>query len=136
MADTGVASAIVMDTRDPKGLGRVRVRYPWHEQPDAGYWARVVAPFGAPVVGAAPDVGQEVLVAFERGDIRAPYVVGGLWNSSSPPAPASGALDVLLPAGGITLRDAQGHRLTIEGNAVGSPCARPERSRLRRRRSR
>ena len=119
MADTGVASAIVMDTRDPKGLGRVRVRYPWHEQPDAGYWARVVAPFGAPVVGAAPDVGQEVLVAFERGDIRAPYVVGGLWNCSSPPAPASGALDVLLPAGGITLRDAHGHRLTIEGAAGG-----------------
>ena len=119
MADTGVASAIVMDTRDPKGLGRVRVRYPWHEQPDAGYWARVVAPFGVPVVGAAPDVGQEVLVAFERGDIRAPYVVGGLWNPSSPPAPESGALDVLLPAGGITLRDAHGHRLTIEGAAGG-----------------
>jgi len=33
--------------------------------------------------------------------------------------PASGALDVLLPAGGITLRDAHGHRLTIEGAAGG-----------------
>lgn len=46
-------------------------------------------------------------------------MVGGLWNPSSPPAPASVALDVLLPAGGITLRDAHGHRFTIEGNAGG-----------------
>ena len=119
MADTGVASAIVVDARDPERLGRVRVRYPWHEQPDAGHWARVVAPLGLPVGGAAPNVGQEVLVAFEHGDIRAPYVVGGLWNPSSPPASAGSAIDVLLPAGGITLRDAHGHRLTIEGTAGG-----------------
>ena len=119
MAETGVAPAIVVDARDPKGLGRVRVRYPWHERPDEGHWARVVAPLGVPVVGAAPQVGEEVLVAFERGDLRAPYVVGGLWNSSSPPPSSGGALDVLLPAGGITLRDAHGNRLTIEGGAGG-----------------
>jgi hypothetical protein len=119
MAETGVAPAIVVDVRDPKGLGRVRVRYPWHERPDDGYWARVVAPLGAPAVGAAAEVGQEVLVAFERGDLRAPYVVGGLWSSSRPPLPAGGAIEVLLPAGGITLRDAHGNRLTIEGGASG-----------------
>jgi uncharacterized Zn-binding protein involved in type VI secretion len=59
MAETGVAPAIVVDARDPKGLGRVRVRYPWHERPDDGYWARVVAPLGGPIVGAAPQVGEE-----------------------------------------------------------------------------
>ena len=46
MAETGVAPAIVVDARDPKGLGRVRVRYPWHERPDDAYWARVAAPLG------------------------------------------------------------------------------------------
>jgi len=100
MAETGVAPAIVVDARDPKGLGRVRVRYPWHERPDDGFWARVATPLGVPIVGASPEVGQEVLVAFERGDLRAPYVVGGLGNSSSPPPSSGGALDVLLPAGG------------------------------------
>ncbi len=119
MAETGVAPAIVVDARDPKGLGRVRVRYPWHERPDEAHWARVAAPLGVPVVGGPPEVGQEVLVAFDRGDIRSPYVVGGLWNSSRPPVPAAGALEVLLPAGGITLRDAHGNRLTIEGRASG-----------------
>ena len=119
MADTGVAPAIIVDARDPKGLGRVRVRYPWHERPDEGHWARVVAPLGALAMSAAPEVGQEVLVAFERGDIRVPYVVGGLWNPSRPPDRAGAALEVLLPAGGLTLRDAHGHRLTIEGGAGG-----------------
>ena len=119
MAETGVAPAIVVDARDPKGLGRVRVRYPWHERPDDGYWARVVEPIGMPAMSAALEAGREVLVAFERGDLRAPYVVGGLWNSSSPPPPPGSALEVLLPAGGISLRDAHGHRLTIEGGADG-----------------
>ena len=131
MADTGVASAIVVDARDPKGLGRVRVRYPWHEQPDAGYWARVVAPFGVPVVGAAPEVGQEVLVAFERGDIRASYVVGGLWNLSSPPAlRAVPSTCCCRPAESPSvMRTAIASR--SKGPPAASPCARPERSRHR-----
>ena len=29
-----------------------------------------------------PDVNDEVLVVFEGGDTRRPYVVGGLWNGS------------------------------------------------------
>jgi len=32
-----------------------------------------------------PDVGDEVLVAFEGGNPAAPYVVGGLWNGQNPP---------------------------------------------------
>jgi uncharacterized protein involved in type VI secretion and phage assembly len=32
-----------------------------------------------------PDVGDEVLVVFEGGDPRRPYVVGGLWNGSDRP---------------------------------------------------
>jgi uncharacterized protein involved in type VI secretion and phage assembly len=32
-----------------------------------------------------PDVNDEVLIAFEGGDTRRPYVIGGLWNGSDAP---------------------------------------------------
>ena len=32
-----------------------------------------------------PEVGDEVLVAFEHGDLRRPYIVGKLWNTTDPP---------------------------------------------------
>ena len=32
-----------------------------------------------------PDVGDEVLVAFEHGELSRPYVVGTLWNADDPP---------------------------------------------------
>jgi len=35
-----------------------------------------------------PEVGDEVLVAFEHGDPRAPYLTGGLWNATTPPTDA------------------------------------------------
>jgi len=39
-----------------------------------------------------PDVNDEVLVVFEGGDPRRPYVVGGLWNGKdSPPESMDGA---------------------------------------------
>jgi uncharacterized protein involved in type VI secretion and phage assembly len=39
-----------------------------------------------------PDVNDEVLIVFEGGDPRRPYVLGGLWNGSdSPPESMDGA---------------------------------------------
>lgn len=35
-----------------------------------------------------PSVGDEVLVSFEHGDMRQPYVLGGLWNGGTPPTDA------------------------------------------------
>jgi uncharacterized protein involved in type VI secretion and phage assembly len=32
-----------------------------------------------------PEVGDEVLVAFEREDMRFPYILGGLWNGKDKP---------------------------------------------------
>jgi uncharacterized protein involved in type VI secretion and phage assembly len=82
----GVAVAIVRDNTDNSGLGRVKVSFPWHSQPQESYWARVATPMAGKKRGIyfIPEVNDEVLVAFERGDLRFPYVVGSLWNGPDP----------------------------------------------------
>jgi uncharacterized protein involved in type VI secretion and phage assembly len=87
----GVAPALVTDIKDPDGQGRVKVKLPW--APDGGggpgyeAWARIATLFAGGKRGSwfIPDVDDEVLVAFEHGDPRRPYVLGGLWNGSDKP---------------------------------------------------
>ena len=84
----GVHEGTVLDVRDPEGLGRVRVRL--SSRKVAGLersWARLATLMAGEGRGTwfVPDVGDEVLVAFEGGDPRRPYVVGALWSGSSPP---------------------------------------------------
>ena len=86
----GVFPALVSDIKDPEGLGRVKVTLPWSpDTGDARYeaWARVATLMGGSNRGSwfIPDVNDEVLVTFEAGDPRRPYVIGGLWNGSDPP---------------------------------------------------
>jgi len=93
----GVHTALVTDIRDPEGQGRVKVTLPW--SPDAKgaryeAWARLATLQGGNNRGSwfIPDVEDEVLVAFENGDPRRPFVMGGLWNGSdSPPESMDGA---------------------------------------------
>lgn len=93
----GVYPAEVTDIKDPDGQGRVKIRLPW--SPDgggAGYeaWARLATLMAGPQRGTwfIPDPGDEVLVLFEGGDPRRPYVVGALWNGTdSPPENMDGA---------------------------------------------
>ena len=88
----GVAVAIVRENKDDSGLGRVKVSFPWHSQPQESYWARVATPMAGAKRGIyfIPEINDEVLVAFERGDMRFPYVVGSLWNGVDP-APETNA---------------------------------------------
>ncbi len=89
----GVFPALVTDIKDADGQGRVKVSLPW--SPDSGggryeCWARLATMMGGNNRGSwfIPDANDEVLVAFEAGDPRRPYVIGGLWNGSDR-APAS-----------------------------------------------
>jgi len=87
----GMAVAIVTNNDDPKGQGRVKLKYPWLTEQDESDWARVVALGAGPDRGIQylPEVNDEVLVAFEQGDIHHPYVIGGLWNGMDAPPKSS-----------------------------------------------
>ena len=85
---TGSSSAIVTNNNDPDKLGRVKLKFPWLADTYESDWARIVQLGAGPDSGAVflPEVNDEVLVAFEFGDIRRPYVLGGLWNGKDKPA--------------------------------------------------
>jgi len=86
----GVYIAQVVDIKDPDGQGRVRIKLPWSaDNGDADYqaWARVATLMAGNDRGTwfIPDEGDEVLVAFNAGDTRHPYVIGALWNGKDQP---------------------------------------------------
>ena len=81
----GVMPALVTDIKDPDDQGRVKVTLPW--TPDSKGeryegWARLATLMGGNNRGSwfVPDVDDEVLIAFEQGDPRRPFVLGALWN--------------------------------------------------------
>jgi uncharacterized protein involved in type VI secretion and phage assembly len=86
----GVVIGIVTNNKDDEGLGRVKVRFPWLSDTDDSFWARIATPMGGNNRGMyfLPELDDEVLVAFEHGDVRFPYIVGSLWNGKDKP-PAS-----------------------------------------------
>jgi uncharacterized protein involved in type VI secretion and phage assembly len=83
----GVATGIVVDNEDPEGLARVKVTYPWRDAEDESYWARIATLSAGDDRGMyfLPDIGDEVLVAFEGGDIHYPFIIGSLWNGNATP---------------------------------------------------
>lgn len=93
----GVFPALVSDIVDPDGQGRVKVTLPWSPDTGAGKydaWARLATFMGGNNRGSwfIPDVNDEVLIVFEGGDPRRPYVIGGLWNGNdTPPDSMDGA---------------------------------------------
>lgn len=85
----GVVPAIVTDIEDPQNLNRVKILYPWMDDANDSWWARVVSLGGGSGRGffVMPEVNDEVLVAFEQGHFDKPYVIGGLFNGKdAPPA--------------------------------------------------
>ncbi|MGZ4846243.1 MAG: phage baseplate assembly protein V [Halobacteriota archaeon] len=106
----GVAVGIVTNNADPDNLGRVKVTFPWRGANDESYWARVATLMAGNGRGTffVPDVGDEVLVAFDNGDIHHPYVLGGLWNGKDvPPIKADSTNSVRM------IRSRSGHIITM-----------------------
>jgi uncharacterized protein involved in type VI secretion and phage assembly len=92
----GVVVGVVTNNNDMETLGRVKVKFPWMNSAvgelETG-WARIAMPGAGAARGMmfVPEVNDEVLVAFEQGDINSPYIVGALWsNKKKPPKAPSG----------------------------------------------
>ena len=83
----GVVIAQVTDNNDPNNQARVKLKFPWLDDNYESDWARVTQLGAGPNSGALfmPEVNDEVLVAFEFGDIRRPFVVGSLYNGQDTP---------------------------------------------------
>lgn len=88
----GVSVGIVTNIQDPENMGRVKVKFPWRGSDDESYWARIATLMAGKERGSffLPEVGDEVLVAFEMGDLQHPYVLGSLWNGEDKPPDTHG----------------------------------------------
>jgi uncharacterized protein involved in type VI secretion and phage assembly len=113
----GVVIALVTDVKDPDNQGRVKLKFPWLSDDYVSDWARVAYQGAGKQRGwiAMPEVGDEVLVAFELQDFDRPMVLGGLYNGidTMPPGPndlvdgGSGAINRR------SLVSREGHRIDL-----------------------
>jgi phage baseplate assembly protein gpV len=83
----GVVTGKVISMLDPLTLGRLQVQLPFIDALDLSPWARVALPMAGVLHGTyfIPNLGDEVLVAFEHGDTNVPYIIGCLWSAAAPP---------------------------------------------------
>lgn len=106
----GAAVATVVNNIDLTGEARVQIALPW--LPGFLPWARLASPMGGLLRGMffVPQVNDEVLVVFNQGDLREPYIVGSLWNTIDRPPSLS-------PTDAVTqrkIRTPLGHELSFD----------------------
>lgn len=85
----GMVIGVVTNLNDPRKLGRVKVQFPWMGDAPGieSAWCRIASLMAGSGRGwmCLPEINDEVLVAFEHGDVNVPFIVGALWNQQDPP---------------------------------------------------
>lgn len=111
----GVVPALVTNSADPEDQCRVKLKFPWLDDSYETDWVRTSQLWAGKGYGAVvvPEVGDEVLVAFDHGDIQRPYVLGGLYNGKDLPADVKGLVNANGKVTKRQLRSRKGHALTI-----------------------
>jgi type VI secretion system secreted protein VgrG len=84
-------SALVVENNDVKGLGRVRVKFHWMTNEERTPWLRMTMPHAGDGKGIfiMPEIGEEVIVAFEGDNSAKPYVIGTVFHGKAKAAFAS-----------------------------------------------
>lgn len=109
---SGPQTAYVSDAGDPFKLGRIRIQYLWKsDEQDASPWIRVSMPKASSESGIffLPEVGDEVLINYENGNVERPYMVGALHNART--APNDGETNE-------TITSVNGHQITFNGGSA------------------
>ncbi len=93
----GVVVGVVTNNVDPDGKYRVKVRFPWlpngaESGGEESHWCRIATPMAGKDRGMfmLPEPDDEVLVAFQHGDMAQPIIVGALWNGTDVPTYGNG----------------------------------------------
>ena len=130
----GLYPALVSDLVDPLGRGRIQVVFPGFGEAGKAMraWATLLSAYAGDDQGLCilPEVDTQVVVGFEAGDPRRPYIVGACWNGQAKPpvaADAANNLRVIKTRSGsqlefddtrgaarITLTTGAGHRLVLD----------------------
>ncbi len=128
--------AKVVDNKDPKNQGRVKVHFPWQTNNKDSDWIRVMSPDagGSDKVSknrgfvAIPEIGDQVMIGFVHNHPDRPYVMGGLFhgkigggggsgNNVKSLSSKSGHTVELNDGGGITIKDKTGgNMIVVDGN--------------------
>ena len=108
----GVVIGVVTNNDDPDKLGRVKVKFPWLSDDDESFWAPLSVPMAGNGRGTyfLPEVDDKVLVAFEHGDPRFPFVLGSVWSGYDKPPEENdgGKNDVRV------IRSRSGHQIRLD----------------------
>lgn len=84
--------ADVVNNKDPKGQGRVKVKFKWQCQTnDETEWLRVITPDAGSSDKVSknrgfafiPEKGDQVVIAFEEGNIARPIVLGSVYHGNN-----------------------------------------------------
>lgn len=78
----GIAIGRVVQNLDPEGLGRVQIEFVMLGPEAPRRWCYVAAPSAGGDRGIffMPEVGDEVIVAFDQGNTDHGYIIGYPWN--------------------------------------------------------
>jgi uncharacterized protein involved in type VI secretion and phage assembly len=140
----GVYPAVVTGLVDPQRLGRIEVRFPWlgtDGDRDVRAWATLCSPYadGDQGLQILPEEKSQVVVAFEAGQLRRPYIVGCTWNGTAPlptPATRSNNIRTLKTRSGsllefddgaspkVTVRTPRGHEVMLDDTGTGTVTVR------------
>ena len=83
----GVVTGVVKSVEDPDQQGRVQISLPYLGGQNDSTWAPVATLMTGGGRGSwfMPEVGDEVLVAFNQEDVQHPFIIGFLWNGQDKP---------------------------------------------------